>query len=406
MRLRVMGPGAQAVGRGAAARRVVALVAGVVVGLGVAARATTEVLRIVPPKALLLLLRRPPSTHGEVFSARPVPASDHPRPFARRPVRLPGLVPWYGGRVPLAQVLVATRTNALLVVHQGAIVHEWYRDGVRATTRHPSWSVAKSIVGLLVGQAVERGHLAEGDRIVEVLPELRTGTRFDDITVGHLLDMSSGVDVTESYDPRLPLRGTAHLLLTTDLVRFVRRHRGIAFTPGTQGEYRSIDTQLLAEVLLAREGVTLSQLVRRDLWGPLGSQDDARWNLDRPGGREKAFCGFNATARDFAKIGQLVLDEGMVDGRQVVPASWVRRLRTPAEHSVQGWGYSAQWWHPRSGSRGDVCAIGVYGQYVYVDPATATVVVKLSDHGAEQDEEATVRVFRALADAIGAPSHP
>ncbi|MFJ7387859.1 serine hydrolase, partial [Rhodococcus erythropolis] len=114
-------------------------------------------------------------------------------------------------------------------------------------------------------------------------------------------------------------------------------------------------------------------------------------------GEEKAFCCINATARDFAKIGKLVMDGGMVDGTSVVPAEWITRISTPAPNLVDEWGYSAQWWHPSGGSGQDFSAIGVYGQYIYIDPVTQTVIVKLSDHGAEQDEQQTIDVFRALA---------
>lgn len=367
------------------------------------ARAATSALRIVPPEVVLALLLRRPSTHGTLFAARAVPASTQPRPLPRVPRELPGRVPWYEDTWTLPQFLDRTRTNAFLVLNDGALVHEWYRAGVRPTTRHPSWSVAKSVVSLLVGQAVERGTLREDERVVDILPELANGTAFDEITVRHLLDMSSGVDVTENYNPMLPLRGTAHLLLTTDLGRFLDRHRRLTFAPGSAGEYRSIDTQLLGEVLSRREGRSLSELLGHELWGPVGAQDEARWNLDREDGREKAFCGLNATARDFAKVGQLVLEEGLAGDRRVVPAAWIARLHTPAPHPVDGWGYSAQWWHPSLDDRGDICAIGVHGQYVYVDPRSRTVAVKLSDHGTEQDELATIGVLRHLADALAVP---
>jgi CubicO group peptidase (beta-lactamase class C family) len=115
---------------------------------------------------------------------------------------------------------------------------------------------------------------------------------------------------------------------------------------------------------------------------------------------EKAFCGINATARDFAKIGQLVLDDGEVEGVSVVPAEWITRVRTPSPHSIDGWGYSAQWWLPSNAEHQDLAAIGVYGQYVYVARSTRTVIVKLSDHGAEQDELETINALRAIASAL------
>ncbi|MGC0363874.1 CubicO group peptidase (beta-lactamase class C family) [Rhodococcus sp. 27YEA15] len=156
---------------------------------------------------------------------------------------------------------------------------------------------------------------------------------------------------------------------------------------------------MLGEILAKVEGVPLTELLERDIWGPIGAQDPATWNLDDDGGREKAFCCINATARDFAKIGQLVLDGGSVGGTQVVPPAWITRISTPAPDEVSAWGYSAQWWHPTGANRPDLFAVGIYGQYIYLDPATRTVMVKLSDYGSEQDEQETIDAMRAITAA-------
>jgi CubicO group peptidase (beta-lactamase class C family) len=158
-----------------------------------------------------------------------------------------------------------------------------------------------------------------------------------------------------------------------------------------------VDTQLLGMALARVEGLPLAELLERDIWGPIGAEDDALWNLDRSGGQEKGFCCLNATARDFAKIGRLVLDGGRAGDAQIVPPAWIDRIRTPAPHQVGIWPYSAQWWHPTGGDGADLTAVGVYGQYVYVDPPSGTVIVKLSDHGTTQDEQETIEVFRAIA---------
>ena len=365
--------------------------------LVVGAVGATAALRIPSPVSLVKLATRQPSTQGELFASHEIDASPNPRPLSVATKPLPTTVPWAGKNIPIEEFITRTSTNSFLVMRHGELVHEWYREGFEATTRQSSWSVAKSIVSLLVGHAIDRGILSETDRLVDILPELRTGTNYDDITVHNLLDMTSGVDVSENYNPYFPLTGTARMLLTTDLDQFLGDHRELVFQPGSKGEYRSVDTQLLGAVLARKEGRPLSDILRDDLWAPIGAQDAATWNLDRAGGEEKAFCCINATARDFAKIGKLVMDGGMVDGTSVVPAEWITRISTPAPNLVDEWGYSAQWWHPSGGSGQDFSAIGVYGQYIYIDPVTQTVIVKLSDHGAEQDEQQTIDVFRALA---------
>lgn len=377
----------------------IVLALGVLVAVAIGAVfAATPLLRIPGPTTLVQLLSDPPSTQGGLFESRTVPAAPTPRPFPAAPAPLPDTVPWKGSRVPVAEFLAATGTNSFLVVRDGKLTTEWYRSGVGPTTKQSSWSVAKSVVSLLIGRAVEAGELREEDRLVDILPELANGTEYDTITIRQLLDMASGVDVSENYNPYWPLTGTARMYLTEDLADFVSDHRALRFAPGSRGDYRSVDTQLLGMSLAKVAGKPLGELLAQQIWAPIGAEDDALWNLDRAGGQEKAFCCLNATARDFAKIGQLVLDGGRVGATQVIPPAWIERISTPAPLPVIDWGYGAQWWHP-TGAEPDLMAIGVYGQYIYVDPPSRTVIVKLSDHGTTQDEAETIAVFRALAAA-------
>ncbi|MCO5299935.1 MAG: serine hydrolase, partial [Candidatus Nanopelagicales bacterium] len=107
-------------------------------------------------------------------------------------------------------------------------------------------------------------------------------------------------------------------------------------------------------------------------------------------------CCINATAMDFARVGQMVLDDGEANGQQIISKEWIDRISTPAKNSVLDWGYSAQWWH-LPGNDQDFSAIGIYGQYIYVNPEDDTTIVKLSDYGTEQDELETVNMMRAIA---------
>ncbi|MGC3955103.1 MAG: serine hydrolase [Propionicimonas sp.] len=359
----------------------------------------TALLRVPPPHELVRLQTTDPSAQGTTFAARAVVSTATPVPLPEAPATLPATVPWPGGELTVQQMLDVTHTRAFVVLYEGRLVHEWYADGVDAGTRLSSWSVAKSVVSLLIGQAIGRGELTEDDRLVDLLPELRTGAGYDAVTVRDLLDMASGIAVSENYNPWWPFEGTARLLLSTDLPGYLADHRELAFEPGSRAEYRSVDTQLLSMILTRVTGRPLAQLVSQQLWTPLAAEAGASWNLDREGGIEKGFCCLNATARDFARIGQLVLDGGRAQGAQVVPAEWIQRISTPSPLDLAGWGYSAQWWHAPS-SDGDFTAIGVYGQYIYVDPDARTVIVKLSDHGTEQDELATIDALRAIAEGL------
>ncbi len=440
----------------------------VVLTLTALAYGVTVAMRVPPPHRLASIVATQPSEQGQIFPSRPVENFGEVRPFAVAGAgtaagtsnrngtstanqtskrngtstanqtgkrngtstanqtgnnngtgegdKVPATVPWKGSDISLDEMLDVTNSRAFLVVHDGKIVHEWYSEGVNGESRLSSWSVAKSVVSLMIGQAIGRGDLSEDDLLVDILPELRAGragstkeltgsaeeaTPYDKVTVRDLLDMASGINVSENYNPWWPVNGTARLLLSTDLPGYLAlpENQQLAFEPGSQGEYRSVDTQLLAMIVARVNDRPLSEVASTDLWTPLGAESGATWNLDREGGTEKGFCCLNATARDFAKIGQMVLDNGQVGDTQVVPAEWIERISTPSGLKLGDWNYSAQWWHSPN-SDGDFTALGVYGQYIYVDPDANTVIIKLSDHGTEQDEIETVDAMRFIAEEL------
>lgn len=368
-----------------------------VAALAAVAYAATTVMDIPPPYRLYQLEVAEPSRRGELFPAREVAAPAVPWALPAQPEPPPATVPWKGGQIAFDRFLELTHTNAFVILRDGKLAYEWYRPGVDARTPMSSWSMSKSLVSLLVGQAIARGKLRESDRLVDLLPELKTGGDYDKVTVRDLLDMRSGVFVAENYRPYWPFTGAARMYLTRDLPGFIARNREMEFTPGSATAYRSVDTQLLGMALTRATGSNLADLLARDIWQPIGAERPASWNLDRAGGTEKAFCCVNATARDFARVGQMLADQGYVAGRQVVPGAWVARIAAPVTTPLDGWGYSAQWWHRGPDDGEDYSAMGIYGQYTYVHPGRRVVIVKLSDHGAEQDERGTYDVFRAIA---------
>lgn len=353
------------------------------------------------PGFLARYLMTPHSRAGDLFARRPIRRAAVPIEFPRDVRPIEQLVPWKGNWRGLTGVLADTHTNAFLVARDGVIVHEWCREGWDTATPHSSWSVAKSVVGLLTGQLIAEGTLTEETRLTEVLPEYKTGGPFDTITVGHLLDMRSGIDLAEEYKEWEAYTGVGGLMTTLDIPAYLARNRHTFAVPGTITDYRSVDSQYLSMIVARVEGEPLADVVQRRIWEPLGALDTAFWSLDRDGGIEKGFMALNATARDFLKIGQLVLDRGRVGAQQVVPETWIDRMSTPAgivQSDSHAWGYAAKWWQPEGwDEHGDLTALGVYGQYVYVNPASRVVIVKLSDHGTEQDEDETIAVFRHLS---------
>ena len=180
----------------------------------------------------------------------------------------PATVPWKGGQIAFDRFLELTHTNAFVILRDGKLAYEWYRPGVDARTPMSSWSMSKSLVSLLVGQAIARGKLRESDRLVDLLPELKTGGDYDKVTVRDLLDMRSGVFVAENYRPYWPFTGAARMYLTRDLPGFIARNREMEFTPGSATAYRSVDTQLLGMALTRATGSNLADLLARDIWQP------------------------------------------------------------------------------------------------------------------------------------------
>ena len=142
--------------------------------------------------------------------------------------------------------------------------------------------------------------------------------------------------------------------------------------PGTFPEYRSVNTQMLGLIVQEVTGNKLADEFSDRVWKLVGADYDATWNVDKVGGHEKAFCCFNATARDYARVGVALMN----DRSGVASPAWMARLSTPVVTLDYGWGYSAQMWHPFPGIN---LMMGLHGQYIYQDKTNNTVIVKLSD---------------------------
>jgi CubicO group peptidase (beta-lactamase class C family) len=310
-------------------------------------------------------------------------------------------VDWYGKQVPFATFLAATHTNAFLIVRNGTIAYEWYGKGIAVNRRLPSYSVAKTVVAMATGELVKEGKLHETDTFVSVFPEYKTGTAFDKITVGELIDMRGGVNVPDDYPTGPSGWGApiAQMYATTSMTNFIQNHRGMVFTPGSQAIYRSVDTQMMGMIVSKVSGESLADFVQQHFWNPIGAQYLATWNIDHKGGYEKSYCCFNAAARDYAKLGELMLNGGAVNGNQIIDPTWLARMTTSVEPMSIGtkgehWGYGAFVWHPFADTN---LMLGLHDQFVFMVPNTKTVIVKLSDNTQEVDEVETAKVLHALA---------
>lgn len=318
----------------------------------------------------------------EIFTTRSVPRSG-PVWSLPRADRAPDFrYALQGSSYGIEQFLDRTFTNALLILKDGQIVTEIYRNNTSEHTRFIGWSMTKSITSLLIGIALQEGRIKSLDEpVTRYIPELKGGG-YDGATIRQVLQMRSGVDYEERYDFANPgIAASNHEnALVKNVVRFadagikVKRKQ----PPGQGWEYKTLDTAILGWLLeRVSGGSTVAAYTAQRLWEPLGAEADGFYILDgEPGvGREFSGAGFNATLRDFGRIGQLMLNEGKgPGGRQIVPAEWIRESTRPTGGPGPGYGY--QWWTVANSSAYQ--AVGLQGQFIYVDPATRTVVVKLS----------------------------
>jgi CubicO group peptidase (beta-lactamase class C family) len=328
---------------------------------------------------------------GPVWS---IPRADHPLDFTYE---------FEGQRHTPEEFLDRTYTNALLVIKNGRIVYENYRNNTNPDTRFIAWSMTKSITSILIGCALQEGRIHSlDDPITRYLPELKGGG-YNGVSIRHILQMRSGVDYPERYDFANP--GTAarnhELSLVENVTRFADVARNIrqAHLPGEVWEYKTLDTAVLGWLLeRVSGGSTVAAYTAQHLWELLGAERDGFYIMDGPPGvgREFSGAGFNATARDFARVGLMMLKGGMANGHQIVSADWVRESTHPTGGPGPGYGY--QWWvFPDSRT---YQALGLQGQHIYVDPDTQTVVVKLSyappDRMQAEDAE-TAKFFAAVS---------
>jgi CubicO group peptidase (beta-lactamase class C family) len=318
-----------------------------------------------------------------LFTTRTVPRGGAVWALPRQDRPLDVGYTFQGQRYTAQQFLDRTFTNALLVIKDGRIVSETYRNATNERSRFIGWSMTKSITSVLVGCALADGRIDSLDTPVSrYLPELKGGG-YEGVSIRHVMQMRSGVDYPERYDFGNPGRAATNHI--TALVKNVARFADAARTlprshePGTVFEYKTIDTAVLGWLIERVTQGSVAAYTARCLWEPLGAEADGFYIMDgAPGvGREFSGAGFNATLRDFGRFGQMVLDGGVADGRRVVSADWIRQSTQPfgPEDNRRG-GYGLQWW--TFANTEAFSAIGLQGQYIFIDPATRTVVVKLS----------------------------
>lgn len=351
-----------------------------------------------------------------VFPSRSIAGSSAPQPFARsgNPLELPAHYTFNGQALPTASFIERTQTAGLLVLRDGVIVHEQYRLGANEDSRFTSWSVGKSFVATLVGMALKDGKIRSlDDRVADYVPDY-AGSAWENVTLRDLLRMASGIEFDERYDTQFSdIQRVMQRVYLFDVPmdEAVRGYPSAAGEqpPGSRFHYISINTQVLANVLRHATGQRLTDYLYEKLWQPLGMESGASWSVDRRG-TEIAYCCLNATLRDYAKLGQLYLQQGLWQGVPLLPADWVRESTRRDEPWLQagqaqpGRGYGYHWWLPPA-ANGEYFANGIWGQVVWVDEVRGVVIVKTgADPGFQANIAETIAFMRGIAASLS--PHP
>ena len=323
---------------------------------------------------------------GSLFPVKLIRKSDHPFTFPQgTQISLPSHYLYMDKVKDSASFLQEVDATGFLVLHSDRVVYENYWRGTKPTTKTIGWSVTKSFVSALMGIAIAEGKIRSlQDSVTQYVPELK-GSAYDGVRLKDVLQMSSGASWNEDYSNwNSDINRWARVFaLGSSLDQFIttlkREH-----APGTYHRYNTMDTQVLGFVLRRATGVSNSDYLESKLWEPLGMQDDALWITDNDD-KELAAGGLNATLRDFAKLGELYLHIGVWNGLQIVPSAWVAASVTPdAPHLKPGkrstshevMGYGMQWWIPDND--GDYAAMGVFNQFIYVNPQLQLVIAQTS----------------------------
>ena len=276
-------------------------------------------------------------------------------------------------------------TVAYIIIRNGELFFEQYWDDYSPQSRSNPFSAAKSIVSLAVGCAIDDGFIRDVNQPVsDFFPQFK-GYNGKTLTLRHLLTMSAGFDFQESYSS--VFSPTTQLYYGNDLNKITFGMKEIE-EPGVNFVYQSGVSQLLSSIVKVASGENISSYVSRKIWTPIQAEEDALWSLDHENGVEKAYCCFNSNARDFARLGQLILNKGKWNGKQVVSEHYIREATTPDNSlfdlerpernpTLRNSQYGFQHWILEKNGMQIPYMRGLLGQYIFAIPEKDAVVVRL-----------------------------
>jgi CubicO group peptidase (beta-lactamase class C family) len=318
------------------------------------------------------------SHFDQVYEGRLVRRAAAPSPLARATSEPVVRYEYQGQTFTLEDYLARNPAIGLLVARGDTILVERYQYARHDRHRFMSWSMAKTVTGMLIGIAIAEGRIRSVDDVAAAYVPALTDTEYGRTSLRHLLQMSSGVRFVEEYS------GKDDIALLSDDTYRQRGFGGVealmqfnvrAAPPGTKFYYASAETQVLGFVLRNATGRSVADYLQEKIWEPMGAEADATWLIDRAG-QEAAWCCINAVLRDYARLGLLLAHDGNRRGRQIIPAAWIKEatIVRPGQPQPTTGRYGYQVWL-LGGERRMFVLRGIRGQAIYVDPASRLVMV-------------------------------
>lgn len=344
----------------------------------------------------------------EIFETRKVPTEGPVWKLHTRRVPFNFSYNYEGKTISATDFPERTYTNALLIIKDDKIVFERYFNQTNENTHFLSMSMAKSITSVLVGMAAADGAISSvNDPIIKYIPELKK-TGYSGVTIRQALMMRSGCNWDERYDfeKATPMSELHNGAIVENRIRFTSAALPLKsiHPPGKHFNYSTVETGVLGWVVERAVGKPLEEYMAERWWKQAGMQSFGFWIADgEPGvGRVVNGMGFNAVLRDYGRIGLMMLHNGRANGKQLLPESWVSESTVPDEvnepiYQDSEFGYQYQWWTLTDSDA--YVARGLQGQYIYIDPSTNTVVIKLSyfPPGEFKADNEAIAFFRAVS---------
>jgi|SRR5579883_219365 len=281
--------------------------------------------------------------------------------------------------VDIDAYMASQRAAGLIIVQDNRILLEKYAMGFDRESRWTSFSVAKSFTSSLAGAALHDGAIRSlGDKVTAYIPDLK-GSAYEDVSVRQLLTMTSGVKWNEDYtDPKSDVAqfNSHHADPGVDVTVSYMRRLPREAPAGTKWLYKTGETNLIGVLVSQATHKTLSEYLSEKIWKPYGMEKDAVW-MTGSTGHEISGCCISATLRDYARLGQFMLDGGKADGKEVVTRDWIAKATTKeAETGAPGRGYGFQWWTYDTGC---YAAQGIFGQSIFIDPSRKLIIATFGD---------------------------